>query len=88
MSWVVESLGLGFGSAVRALTGSIIDRRYNARAFSVITIIETFSRMILYPMMAAFFNMGLNRGGPWLGMPFDLTAGVVFLTLIPLSIKD
>ncbi|EFE30957.1 uncharacterized protein ARB_02151 [Trichophyton benhamiae CBS 112371] len=83
---IIESLGLGFGPSVRALTGSIINRKYNARIFSVITIIETFSRMVLYPIMAIFFNIGINRGGPWLGLPFDITAGVAILTLIPFSI--
>jgi hypothetical protein len=83
---LTESLGLGLGSALRALTGALIDRKYNARMFSTIGIAETFARMIIYPLISVLFNVGLRKGGIWLGLPYDLIAVIAVLALIPMTL--
>lgn len=81
---LTESLGLGLGPALRALTGALIERQYNARMYSLIAITETWARMLVYPTVSFIFNAGLEKGGIWLGLQFDITAAIALLALVPM----
>ncbi|KIW23465.1 uncharacterized protein PV07_11659 [Cladophialophora immunda] len=72
---LVETLSTGFPATLRALAAALIDADDKGRVFSVLAIAETLSVMLAYPVTAALFNAGLDRGGgPWLGLPYDVIA--------------
>ena len=83
---IIQSLGLGLGPALRALTGALIERKHSAQMFSLIAITETLARMLMYPMVTYLFNVGLEKGPIWLGIPFDVGAAMALLALVPLSV--
>ncbi|OAP63297.1 hypothetical protein AYL99_02524 [Fonsecaea erecta] len=72
---LIETLSTGFPATLRALAAALIDAHDKGRVFSVLAIAETLSIMLAYPVTAALFNAGLDRrGGPWLGLPYDVIA--------------
>ncbi|ETN37995.1 uncharacterized protein HMPREF1541_07618 [Cyphellophora europaea CBS 101466] len=71
----LETLGLGGGSALKALAASLVEQKDTGRVFSVVAIFEVLSVMMAYPTTAALFNVGLDKGGGmWLGLPYFLAA--------------
>ncbi|OAG41421.1 hypothetical protein AYO21_04363 [Fonsecaea monophora] len=72
---LLQTLSTGFPATLRALAAALIDAHDQGRVFSVLAIAETLSVMLAYPVTAALFNAGLERGaGPWLGLPYDVVA--------------
>jgi hypothetical protein len=71
---LVGTLGAGTPSTLRALAGSLIDRKDTGKLFTGLAVAETLSTMVAYPTVAGLYNAGIGKGGgAWLGMPFDIT---------------
>jgi len=81
---IVQTLGSGVSPALRALVGVLVEQEDNGRVFSGLAISETLSVMTVFPLSAALFNTGIERGGGmWLGLPYYTTAvAVAIVTLI------
>ncbi len=76
-----ETLSTGFPATLRALATALIGENDRGRVFSVLSIAETFSIMMAYPITAALFNIGIEKGGGvWLGLPYDLISVVAVLS--------
>jgi MFS family permease len=72
---VIETLSTGLPSTMRALAAALVSTEDKGRVFSVLAVAETLSTMIAYPVTAALFNIGLEKGGgAWLGLPYDFVA--------------
>ena len=70
---LIETLSTGLPSTLRAIATALIDDSDRGRVFSVLAISETLSTMMAYPLTAALFNIGIEKGGgSWLGLPYDL----------------
>lgn len=80
---LVETLSSGFLSTMRALASALVDSDDKGRVFSVLAITETLGFMMGYPLSAALFNIGIEKGGgPWLGLPYDLVSVAALLGCI------
>jgi MFS family permease len=80
---VVETLSGGLPATLRAIATAVVDEDDRGRAFSVLALAETMSTMIAYPLTAALFNIGIEKGGgSWLGLPYDLVALIALFGLI------
>ena len=82
---LVETLSTGFASTLRAIATALIDDSDRGRVFSVLAVAEALSHMMAYPLTAALFNTGLEKGGGiWLGLPYDVisvAAGLCFMVM-------
>lgn len=82
---LVETLSTGFPATLRAIAAALIGDDDRGRVFSVLAIAETLSIMMAYPVTAALFNIGIEKGGgPWLGLPYDIisvAAAVAFTVM-------
>jgi MFS-type transporter involved in bile tolerance (Atg22 family) len=77
---LVETLGSGVPASIRALAGALSGDADHSRVFGGLTISETASIMLVYPLSAALFNAGTDLGGGiWLGLPFYSTAAAAAL---------
>jgi MFS-type transporter involved in bile tolerance (Atg22 family) len=70
---LIETLSTGFPATLRAIATALVGDDDRGRVFSVLAIAETLSIMMAYPVTAALFNIGIEKGGgPWLGLPYDI----------------
>jgi hypothetical protein len=70
---LLETLAAGLPATMRALAAALVDVHDRGRVFSVLAIAESVSTMMAYPLTAALFNVGLEKGGgAWLGLPYDI----------------
>ena len=77
---LIETLSTGFPSTLRAIATALIDEADRGRVFSVLAISETLSIMMAYPVTAALFNIGIEKGGgSWLGLPYDVLSVLAIL---------
>jgi hypothetical protein len=80
---LIGTLGVGGGSALRALAGSLIDHKDNGKVFTGLAVAETISMMAAFPAVAGLYNAGIEKGGgAWLGIPFDFTVLIVGLATV------
>ncbi|ETI26140.1 hypothetical protein G647_02917 [Cladophialophora carrionii CBS 160.54] len=82
---LIETLSTGFPATLRAIATALVGDADRGRVFSVLGIAETLSIMMAYPVTAALFNIGIEKGGgPWLGLPYDvisIAAAVGFVAM-------
>lgn len=82
---LIETLATGLPATMRALASALVEGADKGRVFSVLAVVETMSAMIAFPLSAAFFNLGLAKGGgAWLGLPYDTIsacAAIAFLIM-------
>ena len=80
---LVGTLGVGAGSALRALAGSLVDHKDNGKVFTGLAVAQTISMMAAFPAVAGMYNAGIEKGGgAWLGIPFDITGLVMCFTMV------
>jgi ATP/ADP translocase len=71
---------------VRSLATSFVHADQVSRLYAVIAVIQTVGRMLSGPIVARAFSWGVELGGPWIGMIFIVTAGIVLVFGIPVWI--
>lgn len=71
---LVNTLGWGLMVYVRSLAISLVDGHVAARLFSVMGLMDTLGMMLGSPALAGLFEVGVDRGGLWMGLPFFLCA--------------
>ncbi|KAK5051959.1 hypothetical protein LTR84_002763 [Exophiala bonariae] len=82
---LIETLATGFPATTRALASALVEGADKGSVFAVLAVVETLSAMVAFPISAAFFNLGLAKGGgAWLGLPYDsisVVAAIAFLAM-------
>lgn len=82
---LIETLATGLPATMRALATALVEGADKGSVFSVLAVVETLSAMMAFPISAAFFNLGLAKGGgAWLGFPYDaisVGAAIAFLAM-------
>ncbi|KAL1901615.1 hypothetical protein Cpir12675_000305 [Ceratocystis pirilliformis] len=80
----LSACGFGYSIFVRGLMTSMVPHN-NAVLYSVIGFLESIGILLASPVMGALYRLGLKRGGPWIGLPFLLAAGLYVGALIIVS---
>ncbi len=87
---VFASLGTGAPFVLRSFLTSLLKQDQIARAFSVITIVDTVGAMLGAPLLAGLLKKGLKMGGGWIGLPFlftGLLAAVLSVVLFFVNVR-
>lgn len=80
---LIETISVGLPAALRALAAGLVPDEDHGRVFSMLAALETINMMVAFPVSAKIFNIGLEKGGgTWLGLPYDILAGVSFLAFL------
>lgn len=84
-SLAITSVGTGAGFLIRSFLTSLLPAEQIARAYSVVSMIDTLGMMFGSPLLAGLFARGMALGGFWIGLPFFFVgflacffAGVMF----------
>lgn len=85
---LVVSLGQGGTILVRSFITDLIDPKDVAKLYTVIGLVDTVAVMAAGPIMAALFELGLDMGGAWVGLPFWLLGVVYVLTTVLLFVVN
>ncbi|KAJ9610391.1 hypothetical protein H2200_005168 [Cladophialophora chaetospira] len=84
---LIETLSTGYPSTLRAIATALVSENDRGSVFSVLSIAETLSTMMAYPITAALFNIGIEKGGgAWLGLPYDIIAVVAVVSLVAMCL--
>jgi len=81
-SLLVQTLGAGFVFLTRSLMTPMVRRDQVARLYTIIEIMEAIGMILTGPILASFFNWGLELGGPWIGLPWIVICGLFCVTAV------
>jgi hypothetical protein len=76
---LVFNMGTGYNAAMRSVAIHVVGGQASpdiGRLFAVIAIVESVGVMVAGPLLAEFFEWGIELGEPWIGLPFIASAGV------------
>jgi hypothetical protein len=65
---------------VRSIITNMIEPRQMGTVNSLIGVLELLGIMIASPLLYGALRVGFQWGGPWLGLPFVCTAGILSLS--------
>lgn len=87
---VFNEFGCGLQAALRAIIITLVDQTQTALVMTVMGMFFTVSEMVVGPLMAETFKLGMNLGGVWVGMPYIASAAMlsittVLVTLVPIG---
>lgn len=82
LSLVVTSLGAGFSPLCRALLNAVVEPHTVAALNTTISTLETLMALAGAPVLGWLLSRGLELDGPWLGLPYLVTAGCSVLVLL------
>lgn len=91
---LVFNMGTGYNAAMRSVAIHVVGGQASpdiGRLFAVIAIIESVGVMVAGPLLAEFFEWGIEMGEPWIGLPYIVSAGVFgVMTVVTfiVSVKD
>ncbi|GAB1311559.1 hypothetical protein MFIFM68171_01769 [Madurella fahalii] len=72
------ALGSGISSLVRSLLNALVEERHVGTVNTLVGLMEMVGLAVAGPLLAKSLSVGLNLGGPWIGLPF-ITAGLFFM---------
>ena len=85
---IAFGLGTGYVANVRSLVNSLVQREHYGTLNASIAVVQSIGQIIAGPVQAAAFSKGLDLGGPWPGLPFDIAGGLYILSFIAIcSVK-
>jgi hypothetical protein len=91
---LVYNLGTGYNAAMRSVAIHVVGGQSSpdiGRLFAIVAVMEAFGSMIAGPLLADMFERGIEKGEPWIGMPF-IASAVVFVVIsivtFIISVKD
>ena len=70
VSLAIAALGQGVTLLTRSFLASLLPPHHIARAYSIISVVETIGNMLGSPALAEIFTLGLSLGSLWIGLPF------------------
>ena len=80
---VVFTCGLGFSTLCRVVITSMIEPRQTGRLYTLISVLDSGSRLAAGPVLAWLFKTGLDLGDAWVGLPY---LGVAFLCFLAMGL--
>lgn len=72
----IASSGVGAAFLVRSLLTSLLPAHHIARAYTLISMVDTVGLMAGAPLLAGLFSRGLALGDGWIGLPFYFIGGL------------
>jgi hypothetical protein len=89
------SLGAGMSQLTRSLLNSLIEEHHVGIVNSLITVMEQAGIMLAGPLLGKSLGVGMDLGGPWIGLPFleaavfmAIATTIVFIFRLPTSAKS
>ncbi|KAL4920109.1 MFS general substrate transporter [Aspergillus aurantiobrunneus] len=79
-SLIVQTSGSGFAYLARSLITTLVNREETARLFTVIEVLQAIGNVIASLSITNVFQVGLELGGPWVGLAWIMTATAFSVT--------
>ncbi|KAL4785385.1 major facilitator superfamily domain-containing protein [Aspergillus varians] len=73
-SLIIQTSGSGFAYLARSLITTLVKREETARLFTVIEVLQAIGNVIASLSITTVFQVGLELGGPWVGLAWMMTA--------------
>lgn len=73
-SLIVQTTGSGFAYLARSLITTLVKREETARLFTVIEVLQAIGNVIASLSITNVFQIGLELGGPWVGLAWMMTS--------------
>jgi hypothetical protein len=73
---MLYTLGTGFTPAARSLVTTMVDPSHVGLLYTTISVLDTLGGLVAGPAVSFAFRKGLRLGGPWIGLPFLVSAGL------------
>ncbi|PWY74355.1 MFS general substrate transporter, partial [Aspergillus heteromorphus CBS 117.55] len=73
-SLVLQTSGSGFVFLTRSLITTLVNREETARLFTIIEVLQSVGNVIASLSITTVFQIGLEIGGPWIGLAWMMTA--------------
>ncbi|PTU19621.1 hypothetical protein P175DRAFT_0503160 [Aspergillus ochraceoroseus IBT 24754] len=73
-SLLIQTSGSGFVYLTRSLVTTLVHREETARLFTVIEVLQSIGNVIASVSITTVFQIGLELGGPWIGIAWMMTA--------------
>ncbi|PYH94638.1 MFS transporter [Aspergillus ellipticus CBS 707.79] len=73
-SLVLQTSGSGFVFLTRSLITTLVNREETARLFTIIEVLQSVGNVIASLSITTVFQIGLELGGPWIGLAWMMTA--------------
>lgn len=77
---IVKTLGAGLPSLCRSLAAYHTNVQNTSKLQTVIGITETVGLLVAAPALAWMFSIGMKFGGVWMGLPYVVMSGYLFVT--------
>jgi hypothetical protein len=77
---IVKTLGAGLPSMCRSLAAYHTTGQNTSKLQTVIGITETIGLLVAAPALAWMFSIGMKLGGVWMGLPYVVMSGYLFVT--------
>lgn len=81
MALFVATLGSATGPLARATVSHFVDDAYTSRLYAIIGMVEVLGSFTGGPVLAWFFDIGMQLKGVFIGLPFFYVSILSFLTL-------
>ncbi|KAL4952555.1 major facilitator superfamily domain-containing protein [Aspergillus filifer] len=73
-SLLIQTCGSGFAYLARSLITTLVKREETARLFTVIEVLQAIGNVIASLSITNVFQLGLELGGPWVGLAWMMTS--------------
>lgn len=74
--------GSGFTSVVRSLLNALVEEDHIGTLNTLIAFMDMVFMMIAGPTLAKALGLGIDLGGPWIGLPFLFVALLFTLSTV------
>lgn len=76
---ILMACGSGYAPLARSVMSLLIANEHTGLLYTTIGIFEGLGSLVAGPLLSQLFNVGLRRGGGWIGLPF-FAAGSMYIT--------
>ncbi|PYH49136.1 MFS general substrate transporter [Aspergillus saccharolyticus JOP 1030-1] len=83
-SLLLQTSGSGFVFLTRSLITTLVKREETARLFTIIEVLQSMGNVVASLSITTVFQIGLELGGPWIGLAWMMTATA--FTLVGLAV--
>lgn len=83
---ILMACGAGFAVLARSIISSLVAKERAGLLYSIISVIESIGSIAAGPLLSSLFNLGLNLGGVWIGLPFMTAAVLHVIALLVISL--
>jgi MFS family permease len=74
-AFVWMSLGAGVSSLTRSLLNALVEEHHVGTLNALISFMEMTGALVAGPLLAESLSVGMEWGGPWIGLPFLVSGG-------------